>query len=270
MISSKVGCVNSPQACVVVDGSAAQTTRRDDVVQTRAYWVSHYGIYSSDGRTVNRISNDIQNYFDARDPDCIRRGYEWASWAQYDSSENVVRFGLVCGDGATSCNIFPVYDLTTGTWSFDEYDTGRTVTAMAEVSAMSGDIPILQLAGSIGSFYQANVGLNDDGYPIRAISRSEMNSSAELMDLREIMVRMKVQDGGTCEFAAYENGRLIAEHGESIGMDAVEPGDTILRERLIKGINQVHNISFEFSNEEVDKDLALYDYFIDFNKIKER
>jgi len=90
------------------------------------------------------------------------------------------------------------------------------------------------------------------------------------MDLSELYLRMMVQDQGVCYFTALENGRLMSENSESIDMSALETNDTILRVRLIKDICQVNNISIGLSNDDVDKDLFLYDYFLDYAVLAER
>jgi hypothetical protein len=269
VLSSKVGGI-SAAACVVVDGSAAAPTRRDDMVQTRAYWVSHYGFFMSDGRTVQRISDDIQNYFDQRNPECLRRGFEAESWAQYDSSDNVVRFGIVSGNSSDICNVFPVYDVTTGTWTFDAYEEENEIISMTEADAESGDVSVLQIGCSLGKYFLMNTGLNDDGFGIDSICRVQMNNTAALIDLEEVWVRMLVQASGVCTFAVYENGLVVTELAESVSMAAVEAGDTIRRERLIKGSRQESNIAFQFQNAQVDIDLFLYDYFVDYSILGQR
>lgn len=119
ILSTQIGSF-SENSTIVIDGSLA-STRRDSLKQTMAYWISHYGIYATDGAVVFRISDDIQNYFDPRFPECIRSGYEDLMWVGLDSTNLVLRFGLVSGTTDERCNIFPVYDLVDGTWSFDVY-----------------------------------------------------------------------------------------------------------------------------------------------------
>lgn len=287
VLSSRVGAVSS-DATVVVDGSIAQTTRRDDVVQTRAYWVSRYGIFESDGRTVRRISDDIQNYFDQRFPECLSIQYAGACWAALDSSDNVVRFGIVSGSSSTIPNIFPVYDLTTGTWSFDVYAEENQVVCMTEADSevtpgLSGS-SALQIGCSPLKYFQMNVNLRDDFLPIDAKVRIQMNATSALIDLREFWIRMLTQNehvetinytpytipDGVCSFSVYENGNLVAEHGESIPMKSLEPNDTIRRERLIKGVYQESNIALELGNNQFQVDLFLYDYAMDYSVLAER
>ncbi len=49
---------------------------------------------------VNYYLSQVRRYID-----------EAKHWIEYDSSENVLRLGLVSGGSATLPNIFPIYDL---------------------------------------------------------------------------------------------------------------------------------------------------------------
>ena len=121
-----------------------------------AFFISRSGVLGTDGMKPWRISEDIQNYFDPKKSECIRRGYEKEHWIEFDSAENVLRLGLVSGGSATLPNIFPVYDLVDQVWYFDS--PAQELSCMAEVEAASGNVPVVQLGGGIddGFIYQLN------------------------------------------------------------------------------------------------------------------
>jgi len=95
VISSKVGTFNAKSA-VVVDG-VLTSTATEEKIKTLAFFISHYGVCVSDGRTVSVISDNIQNYFDPTFSECIRRGCENEMWLDHDSGFNVLKLGLVSG-----------------------------------------------------------------------------------------------------------------------------------------------------------------------------
>ncbi len=96
LLSSRVGTLNAKSA-VVVDG-VMTSTRTDEALKTLAFFISHYGVFASDGRTVSAVSDDIQNYFDTTESECLRRGYDDEAFIFHDTSCNVLRLGLVSGE----------------------------------------------------------------------------------------------------------------------------------------------------------------------------
>ncbi len=274
ILSTQIGSF-SDKSTVVVDGSI-QTTRRDDLVQTTAFWISHYGVYVTDGRIVTSISDDIQNYFDPRFSECIRQGFEDQMWIAYDSTALVLRLGLVSGDTAEVCNVFLIYDLVTGTWSFDEYFD--SIACMSDVEADSGQFWALQYAGSSsGDFiYRHNVGVNDNGEAIDSFARLEF-SSPYMMDMSEFSFRMKVQSAGSCTLTVYENDQSVETRDllmtVAAGDDAfpfAETGDQMIRHREQLDSDQASHISIQLQNDEVDERLYLFDYITDLSAARVR
>ena len=269
----------SEKAVIVVDGSL-QSTRRDDTVQTLAYWISHYGIFLTDGRIVTRISQPIQNYFDPRFAECIRQGFEDEMWVQYDSSNMVLRFGLVSGDTATKCNVFPIYDLTDGSWYFDEY--ANSMSCMTEVEADSGQFFTLQVTGGSidGYVYRQNFGLNDDGVAIEALVRVELTHAA-MLEFNELVLRMQAQSAGTVTLNVYENEQLITDETEPRALDQTtgaaeeafpfaEAGDAMIRHRELVDHDQESHISVELIQDGLDENFYVYDYMMALNADADR
>lgn len=259
VLSTRIGALNE-DAVVVIDGADAAVIRTDETAQTRAYWISRYGIYMSDGRIVKRISDPIQNYFDPRYPECLRKGYENLAWAAYDSSAEVVRFGFVSGDEAELPNIFPVYDLTTGDFLFDKYvSESNYPMTFGEVDAGSGDNPVIQIHYGQEFACIANRGLADRDDAIISKCRIEMNEAAALLELNEVWLRCSVEEGGELFFRIYEDGVIYPEHSELISLEAEEAGDDVRRERFIKKAHEESHLSLELENNQIDIDLWLYD-----------
>lgn len=187
VLSTKLGALNSKSA-VVVEGVAISTETGVEI-RTVVYVLSHYGVYVSDGRFCTIISDDIRNYFDTTDANCLRRGYESDMWIAYDSTYNVLKLGLVCGT-ATVPNVFPVYDLTDSAWMFD---VGQGLSCMCEVEAGSGTAPVLQCGGGSadGFVHLLNTGTTDNGVmiaPDNAFVIMELDGGGLVMNLRELVL----------------------------------------------------------------------------------
>jgi len=95
VLSSKIGTMNA-KTVAVVDG-VITSTRTEERLKTIAFFLSRYGVCATDGRTISIISDDIQNYFDPKNDECININHKDKMWLSYDSSEGVVRIGLVTG-----------------------------------------------------------------------------------------------------------------------------------------------------------------------------
>jgi len=261
VLSTKVGTFNNKSA-VVVDG-VLSSTKTDEVIKTLAYFISHYGVCVTDGKTVSIISDDISNYFDSSETTtCIRRGYENEMWVEHDTAYNVLRFGLVTGATATVCNTFPVYDLVDKTWSFDVH--GQALSCITEVEAATGNIPILQYGGGTddGAVYQLNTGTNDidiadTTIPIDAYIQVELGIAGVILALRNLVLRMEAQSAGDCTVTPYRNG-TVGTDTLTLSMIAEATGDTIRRHRT--GVNvQGQQMSLKFQNAVASQELILYD-----------
>jgi hypothetical protein len=264
LLSAKIGSF-SQKAVVVIDG-ANSYTKKDDNVQTLAFFISHYGIYVTDGSVVTRISDDIQNYFDLRFSECIRKGYEKKMYVEHDTSSNVLRFGLVSGSTAEQCNVFPVFDLIDWTWSFDTITQAHS--HVHEVEAASGQYPVLQIAASTNGFVYSINDITvdtDDGTAIDMIVRPEFNSNASMLALAEVIVRFQPVTSGQIDFKMYEDGDELNSAAETIDMTAPTSDDAqtqnLKRERLLVDADQHSNIAIQFRNNR-DEDCYLYDYAV--------
>lgn len=203
IISDRIGAMNS-KSVVVVDG--VRTSMNNDIpVAKLAFNLSRYGVFQCDGKNITSISDDIANYFDPTKDECIRRGYESKMWLKYDSSFGVLRLGLVSGSTATLPNIFPVYDLVDGTWSFDNLT--QEFACMEEVEAASGNVIVLQVAGGIddGYVYLSNSGANDVSTAIDAYATMEINAGGDIININELVLRLKSGEG-SATITPYQDG----------------------------------------------------------------
>ena len=253
VLSSKIGTFNAKSA-VVVDG-VLTSTATDETIKTLAFFLSHYGVCASDGRTVTIISDDIQNYFDPKQTTtCIQAGKEDDMWLEYDSADNVLRLGLVCGASATVPNIFPVFDLTDKTWSFDT--PAQELSCFTEVEAASGAIPILQYGGGVddGKTYRLNTTTNDVSTAIDAYATMEINFGAYWLQLRRLLLMVKAQSAGNVTVTPYRNG--VAGTAITLSM-LVENAGEEFRRHLIGTDIQNPQISLKFQNATASQELYL-------------
>lgn len=204
VLSTRIGSMNNNSMCVV-DG-VLTSTKTDETIKTLAFSLSRYGACVTDGLTVSICSDDIQNYFDPTKPECIRYGYEQEMWLAHDSAFNVIRLGLVSGATATKCNVFPVFDLATKTWSFDT--PAQELSCATVVEPGSGQAPVVMVGGGIddGTVYQLNYGVNDIDAAVVSTIEMSINHKANVLRLGEILVRMAAQTAGSVALSVYDNG----------------------------------------------------------------
>jgi len=268
LLSAKIGSF-STKSIIVIDG-ANSYTRTDDRVQTLAFFISHYGIYVTDGSVVTRISDDIQNYFDLRFAECIRAGYEKQMFVEHDTAANVLRFGLVSGSTATKCNVFPIFDLSDWTWSFDVI--GQPHSHVHEIEASSGQFPVLQIAAAQNGYvYKLNdTGTTtDDGTTVTTIVRPELSSRSNHIQVSEVVVRTSVVASGQLAFTAYEDGVQLSEAAHTISMDTPDDGQDLIRERMLVDLDQGSNVSLVFTHAR-DEECYLYDFNLDLVEVQDR
>jgi hypothetical protein len=194
VVSTRYGSFNAKSA-IVVEGIRLGENKVEDRPICIAFFLSHAGVCMSDGRSVVIISQDIANYFDPTKDECIRNGYEHKMWLAHDATYNVLRIGLVSGSTATECNIFPVYDLTDKCWYFDSL--AQPFACVTDIQAGSGNVTVLQMAGGCadGYVYQTNYGDDDVTTTIDSYITMELDGSGALLDLRELIVRIKSGQG---------------------------------------------------------------------------
>jgi len=205
LISTNYGTF-SQKSAVVVDGVSLGWNKIQDSPVTVCYFLSRSGVFVTNGTTVKMISrapeSSIQNYFDPKEPECIRRGYENKMWMMYDSTYQCLRIGLVSGSSATTPNVFLVYDIEDKTWKFDSL--AQEFSCCVEVEAASGDTVVLQAAGGTddGTVYQTNYGDSDVSTAIDAYATMEIDGDGAEIIMREFIIR----NSGECTLTPYVEG----------------------------------------------------------------
>ncbi len=204
VLSTKIGCLNA-KCATVVDGSTAFVSTRDRV-QTIAIWLSRYGVYMTDGRVVTNISNQIHNFFNPLKNECINISEKNKMWLDFDSSERVIRIGLVTGT-STSVDIFPVLDIDTFQWSFDVFPSGSEPGCFTEVVPLeSGSTtkPLIQIVGGAAdsTIKQSNIGLNDENasgtvQAVDCLADLEFDGQGGIIVIDRLYFREKAQGGNT-------------------------------------------------------------------------
>ncbi len=255
LLSSKLGAMNN-KSVEVIDG-VLTSTATDETIKTLAFCLSRYGVYVSDGRTCSFIDDQVRNYFDPIRSECIRRGYESEMWLKYDSAYNVIRVGLVSGSSATVPNVFLVFDLKEKVWSLDSL--GQPLSCMTEVSATSGNVPVLQVGGGCadGFIYLLNFGDNDMAAAIDSFATMELTGRGEIIQLREMILRMKSQTAGNCTLIPSLNG--IAQTALTLTMTPEITNQIIRRHRIPLNLVDQH-ISLKFQNATASESIYLEDF----------
>ena len=240
ILTPQIGILNA-KSVAVLDGILT-STETDSKIKTLAFWLSHYGVFITDGRVVSLASGDIQNYFDPKKSEYIRAGYEDKMWLTYDSARYAIRMGLVSGSSATVPNIFPVFHLTDGSWTFDNLAQG--LSCLAEVEAASGAVYSLQYGGgsSDGFVYRLNTGLNDVDTAINAYIDHELDGGGNYLQLRDTVIRCKSQAAGNIaqSFALVGNSTFETSPTATLSMVAETSGDPYRRHRWRTNLRSNH------------------------------
>lgn len=252
VISSNLGTFSNKTVDVV--NGVMTSTETEENIRDLVFFLTRHGVAATDGLVVSLISDDIQNYFDPTKPESIRRGYESKHWLKYDSAFNVIRIGLVTGSSATLPNIFPVFDLTTKTWSFDT--PAQELSFMIEIEAGSGNVPVLQITGGIddGTVYLSNSGKNDVSTAIDSFLIMELNARGKYMLLEEMLIQMESQVHGDIVIEFFKNSIQAGE--KFLPMTPELPLQSVRRHRFALNIED-QNISIKVSNAGIDEDMKL-------------
>jgi len=257
VLSTRLGTFSQSSVCII-DG-ATQTTRTTDVTQILVCFISKYGIFLTDGRTIRPIYQDIDDIFDPEKPNYINTSPTISHWVGYDRSTNCLRFGIATGAN-TVPNLYPVYHLDAGFWTFDEFPDDHTITCFGETTAESGNIDTLQ---HVGVWYYDNptsvnkvmrsvpgqtydVDPSGDGESIVGTLRMEFNNGGNQLEIRELVLRSNDLSDYTLTKRAYINGELDSTETETFNM-AAESGKDVYRERILEKLDYDYSFAVELS-----------------------
>jgi hypothetical protein len=258
VLSTRLGSFSQQSVCIV-DASTG-TTRTTDVTQTLVCFISKYGIFMTDGRTIQKISGDIDNYFDPEKPEYINITPGTGHWVSYDRANNCLRFGLETIASTTgSPDSYPVFHLDQNYWTFDEYPY-LSITAFCEVSAASGDVDSLQycgaidtVAGTVNLVYRCVSGQDYDERPdgtkdaIQGEVQLEFSNGANLLEIKELLLRSSSDENYQLTKTVYENGVIDSAESETFVMEAEDAGGLTYRERILEGLQLNHHFSVSLS-----------------------
>lgn len=246
VLSSRIGIMNGKSYSVVED--VATSAKDPSKIKTVAFWISRYGIIACDGRSLWVISDDIQDYFDPNESNCIRGGYEDKHWMGYDSLYNVLRIGLVTGASATECNTFLAYDLADKVWYFDSFHASAYVpTCFTEVEGSSGRARSYQMIGDTnGTIWRTNTGTVENSQAINSYIDIVFPVGGLRMLLSEMILQCKTQAAGDITVTIYDNENSRAT--KTLSMTAERTNELVrthrfylnVRSRLIK-VRIAHN-----------------------------
>lgn len=257
LLSTKVGIMNS-KSYAVVDG-VLTSTATDEQLKKLLFWLSRYGVFVTDGRTVSAISDPIRNYFDPSYYECVRRGYEDEHWLEFDPTFNVLRIGLVSCPDATAPNVFLVYDLVDKVWYFDDLAQPLSCTASIEGA---GDNPVIQIGGGVddGYIYLLNEGYNDVETAIDSYIELVLNGEGDYLNLREVVLRAKAQAGGfaTDIKLSVEANSLSKITEKTLTQEYGVRNQSIRRHRVPMNVND-QLVSLQVRNNDVDAEMYLHD-----------
>jgi hypothetical protein len=260
VLSTRLGSFSQQSVCIV--DASTDTTRTTDVTQTQVAFISKYGIFFTDGRTIRRISGPIDDIFDPEKTSYIDVNPGSGHWISYDRAGNCLRLGIQTVASTTGTpDIYPVFNLDGNFWTFDVF-IGQSITAFAEVSAVSGDIDSLQyvagkdLVSTTDLIYRCVGGSDYDELAtgvkqgIEMVLRPEFSSGGNYLKINEFTIRTSAQEDYTMTKAVYENGVLDSDEAETFTMESQDTNGLVFRERILENLqlNSQFGIKLTFVN----------------------
>ena len=260
VLSTRLGTFSQQSVCIV--DASTDVTRTTDVTQTQVAFISKYGIFFTDGRTIHRISGDIDDIFDPSDSGYIDISPGSGHWISYDRAGNCLRLGIQTIASTTGTpDIYPVFHLDGNYWTFDSFPL-VSVTAFSEVSAVSGDVDSLQYVAAkdkvstVDLVYRCRSGIDYDENPAGVKSaitmklRPEFSSGGNLLEIEEFTIRTEAKANYTLSKKIYENGVLDSSETETYDMDSHDTSGVLFRERILENmqLNSQFGIELEIAN----------------------
>ena len=259
VLSTRLGTFSQQSVCII-DGST-DTTRTTDVTQTQVAFISKYGVYLTEGRTIKMISQPIANYFDPEKSTYIQTDFDAGDcphWIAYDRANNCLRLGIrTIASTTDSPDVYPVFHLDTNEWTFDKFPN-QSITAFVEVTAASGNVDSLQYAAGIdllsttdlvyrcvaGQDYdETGAGVKD---AITGELRMEFSDGPNYLNINELSLRASSAEDYTLTKKVYENGVLDTTETQTFNMDA-DGTYLTYRERILENMQLNHHFSLYLS-----------------------
>jgi hypothetical protein len=260
ILSTRLGTFSQQSVCIV--DASTDTTRTTDVTQTQVAFISKYGIFVTDGRTIRRISGPIDDIFDPEKATYIDSNPGSGHWINYDRAGNCLRLGIQTIASSTGTpDIYPVFHLDGNYWTFDVFPS-QSITAFVEVSAASGDIDSLQyVAGkdtinAVDLIYKCQGGIDYDelatGAKLATIMkiRPEFSQGGNYLEIKELTIRTEANSDYLMTKKVYENGVIDATETETFEMNPDGSSGSVFRERLLENVqlNSQFGVELSFAN----------------------
>jgi len=278
VLSTRLGTFNAQSVCIV-DGTEG-TTRTTDVTQTQVAFISKYGVFMTDGRTIKAIHDPISNYWNPKNDECIIMSNDFGAlggiypdeddsvsvqhWIAYDRQSNVLRLGLISGNSPWKYpDIFPVYHLNSGNWTFDEYPN-HWLTAFADVNAYEGPDTLQYCAAMqadqedyYSSVFRSVAGQTWDmdnftspydgiQVSIDGTLRWEFSNGGNYLEIKELVMRSSSEVKYELTKTIYENGTLDSDETETNTMEAAG-NDLTYRVRMLESVQLNSHFSIELT-----------------------
>ena len=257
VLSTRLGSFSQQSVCIV--DASTDTTRTTDVTQTQVAFISKYGIFFTDGRTIRRISGPIDDLFDPQNSNYINSNPGSGHWIEYDRASNCLRLGIQTIASTTGTpDSYPVFHLDGNYWTFDAYPL-QSITAFCEVSAVSGYIDSIQYVAAkdtvstVDLIYRATGGIDYDEepdgtkQPIEMKLRPEFSNGGNYLEIKEFTIRTSAQEDHTMTKTIYENGVLDSSETETYTMEAADTNGTVFRKRILENMQLNSHFSVHIS-----------------------
>lgn len=260
VLSTRLGTFSQQSVCII--DASTQTTRSTDVTQTQVGFISKYGVFLTDGRTIQVISGPINNYFDPENSEYIQTSFvdgDCPHWLAYDRANNCLRLGIRTIQATGNApDIYPVFHLDTSEWTFDIFPN-QYITAFVEVTAASGNVDSLQYAAGIDKnvedlnlVYRCVAGQDYDEHSdgtkqaVMGELQMEFSDGSNYLNIKELSLRSSSNEDYELTKKIYENGVIDSNETETFTMEASESGLTY-RERILESIQLNHHFSLYLS-----------------------
>jgi len=281
LISSHVGAV-APHSMLTIEDAIRHFST--DTIVHAVIFLSHDGIYMTDGQTVSCISHTISDYWDTENAPYIEPGYANLAYAWLDYEDKTVHFAVpinTTGTGEqTTLNRELVYNYISDEW----YGLYTRANALACGNLVLGNNTREKFAYGgdySGYVYRLNYGTTDTGSaieyyvktsdvsPLEGVQNDAFNYSAQL---RKIKVKGESGTTGNCEVTVFLDGATTATSSTTNTISMVNSGYAYWKGKLdLQEEMKGESFAFKFRSgvTETGADGSFLGYTLDFFPVRE-
>lgn len=276
-ISHTVGCL-APHTMITVEDNVRifNQDRNAHVV----VFLSHSGVYMTDGMTVINISQPIADLFDQAEAPYIDLDNAEDSWAWVDYREKTVHFAVPIsttkGTAQTTNNYELVYNYIASEW-YDRHS--RAAPASCGLDVIDDDNKrIPYIGGYNGKVYMCDSGVtDDDGTAINhyVVTSDFAPFSGQIQDalhfranLRGVKLKGKAQPEGNVVVTVYPDNKTTGiGFGHDISM--FKDGYGYFQQKLTRNLyGELFSFKFEAGSSSAEV-MEIYGYTVDYQPIRE-